>query len=228
MDICPSRGTSLVPLVPQLRSPLPPSAIITSARCFQKGYLACIHPAWSLFVILSMCPSTVHFADTRPHSLPPSPTRPSPTQASSAVPVLSIVELIMHRHVRVAFFRFPFVNLSHITSHLLVAFFTDDALNPPSSARPPHPRRHLFVAGIAISTSGHHFYSSSNHHRGPLFYVADDRSKLPAEHAKHAHNASDSQRNSNPNSSRTHQHHCERFHDYATTMTPPDIARPLL
>ena len=45
--------------------PRPPT---TSAQCFQKCYLVCIYRAWSLFLILSTCCSTVHFADTRPHS----------------------------------------------------------------------------------------------------------------------------------------------------------------
>jgi len=57
-------------------------------------------------------------------ALPPSPTSPSPTQASSAAPMLSIAKLIMHRHVRIVFFRFPFVNLAHITSRFLILFFS--------------------------------------------------------------------------------------------------------
>jgi len=65
MAIHASRGT---PRVPQLRSPLLPST--TSARCFQNGYLGRTYRAWSLFLILSMCSSTVHLADTRPH-IPP-------------------------------------------------------------------------------------------------------------------------------------------------------------
>jgi len=38
------------------------------ARCFQNGYLVRIYHAWSLFLILSMCPSTVRLADTGLHS----------------------------------------------------------------------------------------------------------------------------------------------------------------
>ena len=45
-----------------------PRPATTSARCFQKCYSVCIYRAWSLFLILSTCCSTVHFADTRPHS----------------------------------------------------------------------------------------------------------------------------------------------------------------
>jgi len=55
-----------------------------------------------------------------PIALPPSPRRPSPTQAPSAARMLSLVKLTMHRHVRIAF---PFVHLVHITSRLLIALF---------------------------------------------------------------------------------------------------------
>jgi len=40
--------------------------------------------------------------------------------------------------------------------------------------------------------------------------MTDDRTK----HVKHVHNLSDSQRNSDPNPSHTHQHHYERWYDY--------------
>jgi hypothetical protein len=65
MAIHPSRGMSRVP---PLRSLLPPRPAATHARCFQKGYLVRIHRTYFLFLILSMRPSTVHLADTRPHS----------------------------------------------------------------------------------------------------------------------------------------------------------------
>jgi len=97
-------------------------------------------------------------------ALPPSPTSPSPIRDSSAAPMLSIAKLIMHLHVRIAFFHSSFVNLAHIASRFLIAFFPDDTLNPPSSSPPPHPRRHVLVAGIAVSTTGHHSSSSSKHH----------------------------------------------------------------
>jgi len=38
-------------------------------------------------------------------------TSPSPTQPPSAAPMLSMAKLIMHRHVRIALFRFPLANL---------------------------------------------------------------------------------------------------------------------
>jgi len=56
-------------------------------------------------------------------TLPHSPTGPPPAQASSVASVLSIAKLIMNRHVRIAFFRFAFVHLTHITSRLLIALF---------------------------------------------------------------------------------------------------------
>jgi hypothetical protein len=37
--------------------------------------------------------------------------------------MLFMAKLIMHRHVRIAFFRFPFVTLVHLTSLFLIAFF---------------------------------------------------------------------------------------------------------
>jgi len=78
-------------------------------------------------------------------------------------PMLSIAKLFMHRHVHITSFRIPFVNLAHITSSLLAAFFPDDALNLLSSSPPPHRRRHVFVAGIAVSTYDYYVSSSSKH-----------------------------------------------------------------
>jgi len=45
-----------------------------------------------------------------------------PTQASSAAPMISIMKPIMHCHVRITFFHFPFGHLAHITSHLSLLF----------------------------------------------------------------------------------------------------------
>ena len=36
--------------------------------------------------------------------------------------MLSMAELTVHRRVRISFFRFPFVHLTHITSRFLIAF----------------------------------------------------------------------------------------------------------
>jgi len=147
-------------------------------------------------------------------ALPPSPTSPSPTQASLSALMLSIAELIMHLHVRIAFFHSSFVNLAHMASRFLIVFIPDDALNPPSSSPPLHPRRHVLVAGIAVSTTDHHSSSSPAVHC--YLSTTDDVTKLLAEHVKHVHNASDSQRSSNSNAgpTHTHQHNCERCYDY--------------
>jgi len=147
----PSRGTSWVP---RLRSPLLPSPVITNARCFHKGYLVRIY---RLFLTLSMCSLTVHLADTRPHS-PTTVAYESIARTSFIGSTYAIHRKADHLHVRIAFFHSSFVNLAHIASRFLIAFFPDDTLNPPS------PRRHVLVAGIAVSTTGHHSSSSSKHH----------------------------------------------------------------
>jgi len=91
--------------VPQLRSPSLPSPVTTSAQYFQDGYLVRIYRAWSLTLILSMCSST---ADTRPH-IPSTLTYKSITP--SATSMLFMAKLLTHRHVSIAFFRFPFSQL---------------------------------------------------------------------------------------------------------------------
>jgi len=131
---------------------------------FQNGYVVRIYRAWSLFLILSMCSSTIHFADTRPHS----PT----TFAYDSITHTSFVGITPYHlceadHAPTCayrFLRFSFVRWVHITPRVFIAFFSDDALNPPSSSPPPRPRRHVFFASIAVSTSGRHISSSSKHH----------------------------------------------------------------
>ena len=209
-----------MPQVPQLRSL--PSPVTASARCFQKGYLVRIYRAWSLFFILSMCPSTVHLDDTRPHS-PPTLPYESITHTSFIGSTHAIYREADHAPTCVyRLLSFPICQLgSHniMPSH---CSFPDDSLNPPSSWLPPYPRRHVFVAGIALAMI---FPLPPN---TPAIYcylsATDDRTKLLAKQSSMcAHNASDSQRNSNPNPSHTHRHHRERCYDY----DPPDVARPL-
>ena len=146
----------------QLRSPCP---VTTSAQCSKKViWCASIsHCPYSSFYICTPCPSISLILDLI--ALLPSRTSPSPTQAPSAATILCITRLIMHRHVRVAFFRFPFFNSAHIISRLLIAFFPDDALNP----------LHVFVAVIAVSTSGHHLSSSSKHHPRSIYDGRQDQ-----------------------------------------------------
>jgi len=99
-----------------------PATVTTSVPCFQKGYLVCIYRAWSLFFISSMCSLTIHLADPRPHSPTTPPTSPPSTQAPSTGLMLSMAKFIMHRHVCIAFFSFPFVNWAHITSRFSLLF----------------------------------------------------------------------------------------------------------
>ena len=110
-------------------------------RCFQKGYLVRIHRAWSHFLILSMC---AHLADTHLVALPPSPTSPSPTQASSSALMLYMAKLVM--------LSFPIVNLAHVTSRFLIAFRHIPMTYPTSSP----PLRTRVDAGDVVSI-GHHF-----------------------------------------------------------------------
>jgi hypothetical protein len=89
------------------------------ARCFQSGYLVRVLSSWS-FLTLATCSGTVVHSLLSPYgsllltrdliALPPSPTSPSPTQASSVAPMLSMEKLVMHRQVRIAFFYFPLPN----------------------------------------------------------------------------------------------------------------------
>ena len=71
-------------------------------------------------------------------------------------------------------------------------------------------------------TSGHLFLLSSHTTRCPLHWV--DRTKQTAEHVTRVHNASNLQRNNNPNLNHAHQHHCERHYDYDPVGCPTTAA----
>ena len=77
-----------------------PRPATTSGRCLQNGYLVRIYRAWSLFLILSVCPSAVHLADTRHHSHNPYLQSPhglptdSPSTTRSLVRILAIHPLV--------------------------------------------------------------------------------------------------------------------------------------
>ena len=76
-----------------------------------------------------------------------------PTQGPSATPMPSIAKLIMHRHVRIAFFRFPFVNLADIASRLSHCFstYSNVDLDPPCLiVSAMHSRRHAFLADLSL------------------------------------------------------------------------------
>ena len=208
MGIYPSRGTLRVP---QLRSPLLPShhqRPVFPERLF-----------WCASIALGPYPSSYLCASQSSNSLildlitlPPSPTSPSPTQASSAAPMLSIAKLIMHRHVHIAVFRFPCVNVVHITSCLPIALLSESTFIIASAVPTPIRIRRQYRS-VTLRPSFFLFLQTP-----PVIYyylsTTDHRTKLLAEHAKQAHNASDSQRNSNPNPNHTYQHHCERCYDY--------------
>jgi len=130
--------------------------------------------------------------------------------------MLSIAKLTMHRHVHIAFF-IPICQPGSHNIALLIAFFPDDAhaLNPPciiastvgaSTHSSPYCRinlRRSFSLSLQTPPAVHYHLSTT-----------DDRTKLVAKHVKHVHNTNNSQRNSIPNPSHTHQHHCERCYDY--------------
>ena len=75
-----------------------------------------------------------------------------------------MAKLIMHRHVRIAVFRFLFVNFADITSHFshcLSTYLDDNSPYVITSTMRSH--RHAFVAGVGVSTSGYHFSSLFTH-----------------------------------------------------------------
>ena len=128
----------------------------------------------------------------------------------------------MHRHVCIAFFRFPVGNLADITSrfaHRLSTYFAGNS--PYITASTTHPHRHAFVSGVGVSASSHHFsYLPPITACCPLYYLstADDRTKRIAEHVKHVPNASNSERN--PNTNHAHQRHYRRRYDYEPVTCP--------
>jgi len=143
---------------------------------------------WCVSIALGPCSSS-YLCAPRPSislqldlvALPPSPMSPSPTQASSASLHTICREAGHAPTCAYCLLSFPICPLG---SNLITpshCFFLDDALNPPSSSPPPHPHRHVFAAGIAVSTPGsslflflqtspavHYFMSTTN-----------NRTKLP-------------------------------------------------
>ena len=99
-----------------------PRPATTSARCLQKWYTVCIYRLgpYSSSYLRAVRQSISLISDLI--ALLPSPTSPSSTEAPSATPILSIAKMVVHRHVRIAIFRFRSVNLAHITSRFLIAF----------------------------------------------------------------------------------------------------------
>ena len=93
-------------------------------------------------------------------ALPPSPTSLSPAQASSPAPILSMAKLTMHRHVCIAFFRLPFVNLAHITSCFLIPIFS-----------PMTPTLRIHLASSPPPIDHHSLSLSLNTTRCPISFV---------------------------------------------------------
>jgi len=224
MAILLSRG---MPRVPQLRPPLLPSPVTTSAQCFQKRLFGAYPPQTVriphlIYVLCAPRPSSSLTHDLI--AVPPPPTSPSPTQAPPTALMLSMAKLIMHRHVRVAFFRFPSVNGSHSIA-LLIALFLDDALNPPSPPPPPRPCRHVFVAGIAVSTPGHHFSSSSKHHPGSI--IIFPRQTTGPSYSSSTQSTCTTPSARNATATPTQITLTSTITNAATTMTPSCVARLL-
>jgi len=108
---------------------------------------------WWVSIVLSPSSSTYLSAPRPSISLilgliapPPSHTSPSRTQPSSAAPILPLSKLAMHRYVRIAFFRFPFVNFAHITHAFSLLFF-------PNNAHAPNPPCIIASAAGLLTTS---------------------------------------------------------------------------
>jgi len=174
------------------------------------GYLSLLVP----FLNLSICFSTVHLADTRPHS----PT----TRVSHTTFIGSThATFIEAGHAPTRAYRllsFPICQLGSHNSCFLIAFF------PADNAHAPNPPC-IIASAAGVSTHASPYCCGNLR---PAFFLSlqtppavqyhlftmDDRTKLLAEHVKHVHNANDSQRNSIPHPSHTHQHHCERCYDY--------------
>ena len=120
--------------------------------------------------------------------------------------MLSMVKLIMHRHVRIAtsYSRLP----AWLTYHRALSF---SLLFDISRCRTLHHhlRNALALAPVSLCQLALIFLTLDH---CPL--STDDRTKQIDEHVNHVHNASKSQRNSNPNPYQTHPHHCERCYDY--------------
>ena len=93
--------------------PPPPRPATTSIRCFQRCYLVRV---LSPVVPLPHLTYVLLVTHTQPHSLTTLTHSPPPTHVPPAALVLSMTMLIMHRHVRIALFHFPFVLLARASS----------------------------------------------------------------------------------------------------------------
>jgi hypothetical protein len=229
--ILPSREASRVPLLPP---PLLPRRPSPGARCFQRGCLVRVLLPFVPLHRASYVLSAVYHSHTSPsghHSLtldlvalPPSSTSPTPTQAPPTAPMLSMAKLIMHRHVRIS----PcFVSMSRTCQHWLTNYSALLSLRPPLVDASDdalhsliHHRLHYALPVAVVRCPGYvnlwylpTITAAFSPHpaRCPYYYYYIPRQDQQiAGHVRCAHNASNSQRNSNPSPSHTHPRelHC--------------------
>ena len=134
-----------------------------------------------------------------------------------------MAKLIMHRHVRIAFFRFPLVNLADMIlrfCHCLSTYFDDNS--PYIIACAIHSHRHTFVAGVGLSTSGHHSSSLFAHRTPPTvhFIVCLLRPTGPSKSPSTSSSYTTPATRSATNLNHAHQHHCEHRYDYDPVRCP--------
>jgi len=166
-------------------------------------------------------PPTVHLADTRPHS-PTSLAYKSITHTSFIGSTHTIYRKGDHAPTcAYLLLSFPICPLGSHTSRFLIAFFPDDALNPPSSL-PPYPRRHVFVPGIAVSTSGHHFSSSLEHHLRSIICL---RLMTGPSHSPSTSTTCTTPATRSPTAAQVTL--TSTIANAATTMTPSGVTQPL-
>jgi len=155
---------------------------------------------------------------------PRSPTGPSPTHASSAAHAIyrkaDRAPTCVYRLLSS-----PICQLgSHIHQAFSLLFFpmtlSESTLPSPSSL--PHPRRHVFVAGIAVSTSRHLVSSSSKHHPWSIILCLRQTtgSSYFTEYVEYVHDASARNATATP----TQPTLTSNITNTATTMTPSGIA----
>jgi hypothetical protein len=136
----------------------------TSARCFQNSYLVRICRRWSPFLNVSMCSSTVHLADTFPHS--------STTLAYESITHTSIISSTQTIYTEAdhaltcacRLLLFPVVNLAHITSRFLIPFFSHDALHPTLH----HRRLVMHSSPVSMCQPLAIIFPLSKHHPRPI------------------------------------------------------------
>jgi len=135
---------------PDERHGFPATITVTALPCHTNARCFILVRFYRLLITLSMCSSTVHLADTRPHSRT-TLTYESITHTSFIGSTHAIYREA--DHALPCAYRLLSFSVCPLGSHnvtLLIALFLDDAPNPPSSSPPPYPRRHLLAARSII------------------------------------------------------------------------------